>query len=395
MNVRGILAGAVLGLMLAGVAVAQESKAPAEAGAKPAAKAPAVEKKPRTPADALTPVPNGARAPQRHAGFMKRKTEGPIDLLFVGDSITDGWPGKSPETWATWQRWQVADFGVSGDRTEHVLWRFGQGELDDLPNVKCVVLLIGTNNIGHFEDERPEWAAAGVKKVLDEIHEKLPQAKVLLMAVFPRGMKDSSARKRVDELNPMIAKFADDRTTFVDIGQKFLDENGEIPKDLMPDLLHPSAKGYVIWRDAIEPKVAAIMGAPTAPGTVAAAAPATQPAVAVDVTKKEQVEAAVDKDVALAGHVESAQWSSTGKMMIIKFTGGPENFRGTAYQKQREALDKAFDGDFAKAIADKDVLVTGKVQKYKGTNAEWKDVLEIHVTKPDQVKVQTTTKAKE
>ena len=114
--------------------------------------------------------------------------------------------------------------------------------------------MIGTNNIGHFGDEKPEWAAAGVKKIVDTVRAKLPKAKILLLGVFPRGGKNSDARQKVEAINAIIAKLGDGQTVqYLDISKKFLDANGEIPKDIMPDGLHPNEKGYDIWYNAMWP----------------------------------------------------------------------------------------------------------------------------------------------
>jgi lysophospholipase L1-like esterase len=211
---------------------------------------------PRTEQSALTP---GIKDPHRHEQFLKRIKEGPVNLLFLGDSITDFWPGRGKESWAKLQKYQPADFGISADRTEHVLWRITNGELEGI-SPKVVVIMIGTNNVGHFGDEKPEWAAAGVAKIAQTVHEKLPEAKVLLLGVFPRAAKASDMRKKVEAINAIICKLADgQKTRYMDIGKVFLDANGEIPKDIMPDGLHPNAKGYDLWYDAIAPVLEEMM----------------------------------------------------------------------------------------------------------------------------------------
>ena len=211
---------------------------------------------PRTAANAVTP---NNRNPNRHAEFMKAKEKGPIDLLFLGDSITDFWPSRSPESWAKFAPDHPADFAVSGERTEDVLWRITHGELDGL-HPKVVVLLLGTNNIGQHADEQPGWTVAGMRKVVDTIEEKLPTSKILLLAIFPRGDKNSSERRRNNEVNAELAKFADGyKVRYLDIGKVFVDANGEIPKDVMPDSLHPAAKGYDLWYDAMEPTLSQMM----------------------------------------------------------------------------------------------------------------------------------------
>ncbi len=211
---------------------------------------------PRTAENAVTPI---NRNPPRHAQFLNRIKEGKIDLLFLGDSITDGWPRTGEWSWLKFAPYHPADFGVSGERTEDVLWRITNGELDGIaPTV--TVLMIGTNNVGQHTDEKPEWAVEGIKKVVATIHEKLPQTRVLLLAVFPRGPKSGPLRGEVDAINAEIAKLDDGKTTrYLDIGHVFLDAQGEIPHDVMLDGLHPTAKGYDLWYDAMQPTLDELM----------------------------------------------------------------------------------------------------------------------------------------
>lgn len=227
-------------------APAPATEAAPHAPVKPAKPAP----KPRTPEDAVTPA---IKNPERHAKFLERIKQGEVGLLFLGDSITDAWPRAGAQSWAKFEAYKPADFGISGDRTEHLLWRITNGELEGIAP-KATVLMIGTNNIGHFSDEKPEWAAAGVKKIVETIREKLPQTRILLLGVFPRGTADSAQRKAVEEINKLIAPLADGKTvTYLDVSKSFLDEKGELPKDIMPDKLHPNAKGYDIWYEAMWP----------------------------------------------------------------------------------------------------------------------------------------------
>lgn len=211
----------------------------------------------RTADSAVTPVD---RNPGRHEELMKRKQEGPVDLLFLGDSITDFWPSRGPDTWAKFAPYHPADFGVSGERTEDVLWRLTHGELDGI-HPKVVVLMLGTNNVGQHPDEQPAWVVGGLRKVVGVIREKLPDAKLLLLGIFPRGEKDSSDRKRNDAVNVELAKFAGNggQTRYLDIGHVFLDANGEVLKDAMPDGLHPNARGYALWYEAMQPTLDEMM----------------------------------------------------------------------------------------------------------------------------------------
>ena len=248
MTVRASIGAAALTLTLASMTVAQAPPAtrPSRPAPPPARRA----------ADAVTPR---VKDPQRHAQFMLRIKEGPVGLLFMGDSILDAWPRLGEYSWLKFAPDQPADFGIGGDSTEHVLWRITHGELDGI-NPRVVVLLIGTNNIGHVPADRPEWAAAGVRKVLETTHQKLPQAKVLLLAVFPRDAKGSVHRTAVEQMNAVLKTCDDgDKTRYLDIGHVFLDADGELPKDVMPDKLHPTAKGYDLWYDAMHPLLEEMM----------------------------------------------------------------------------------------------------------------------------------------
>ncbi|MFA4943957.1 MAG: GDSL-type esterase/lipase family protein [Lentisphaeria bacterium] len=195
-----------------------------------------------------------------HERFLKLKTKGPIDLLFIGDSITAGWPAVGKDIWRKYySAYNPANFGFGGDRTQNVLWRIENGELDGI-SPKVVVLLIGVNNGGD------PGVVAGVKKVVAEIHAKLPQAKLLLLGIFPRFHDPvnppwaARARAFTAQVNKELATLDDGKQTrFLDIGDKFLDERGFIRKEVMPDGLHPSAAGYQIWADAMQPLLAEML----------------------------------------------------------------------------------------------------------------------------------------
>jgi lysophospholipase L1-like esterase len=192
---------------------------------------------------------------QRHLGFRKdlQAKNGHVGILFVGDSITDGWRGRNgSEIFAKYYgALDPLNIGIGGDRTQHVLWRLDHGEVEGI-NPKVAVLMIGTNNLGANTNDE---IVAGVTKIVKELNEKLPNTKVLLLAIFPRDMKpDTQNRKRIKEINDQLAKLDDGGKTvkYLDIGPKFLDSDGTLPKDVMPDSLHPNAKGYQIWAEATE-----------------------------------------------------------------------------------------------------------------------------------------------
>jgi lysophospholipase L1-like esterase len=190
---------------------------------------------------------------------LARARQGNIDLLFDGDSITDNWQSTGKEVWArNYGKLNAADFGISGDRTEFVLWRLEKGQLDGL-HPKLVVLLIGTNNIGYESDPQ---VAEGVAAVVHEYQKRCPEAIILLQAIFPRGEKPNDpSRAKIKNINSIISKLGDGKKViYVDFGDKFLQPDGTIAHEIMGDYLHPSAKGYEIWANAIRPEIERVFG---------------------------------------------------------------------------------------------------------------------------------------
>ena len=190
--------------------------------------------------------------------------QGNGELVFMGDSITHGWEGGGKEVWAqNFSAYKALNLGYGGDRTEHVLWRLDNGELDGY-RPKLLILMIGTNNTGHRPavQESPEDTAAGIKAILDKIAQKSPDTKVVLHPVFPRGEKpDDSARVRNDKVNALIKGYADGkRVVFLDFNKELLEPDGTLTKEMMPDFLHPKAKGYGIWAKAIMPVIKETLG---------------------------------------------------------------------------------------------------------------------------------------
>lgn len=190
----------------------------------------------------------------RHEGNVNRMNEGNIDLLVIGDSITHGWDNRK-ELWTkTYGPYKPINMGFSGDRTEHVLWRLEHLPLDKI-QPKAATIMIGTNNIGHNQSS-PKETAAGIKAIVARLKKQYPDIKVLILAVFPRDEKpDGNRRKQVAEINSYLPKlFENDKNvTILDVGPKFLAEDGTLPKEIMPDSLHPNAAGYQIWSDAMIP----------------------------------------------------------------------------------------------------------------------------------------------
>ncbi len=206
---------------------------------------------------ALTPAPRPEPGQvQRHESFNEISKKGEAELVFLGDSITQGWGGAGKASWIkTWEPLKPANFGIGGDRTEHVLWRLENGNYDGL-KPKLTVLMIGTNNTGHRMDPAAE-TAAGVKAIVEKLRSKQPQMKVLVLGVFPRGEKaDDPKRVRTNEINALLPALADGKDVYyMDISKTFLQPDGSLSKEIMPDFLHLSPKGYDLWTAAIEPKV--------------------------------------------------------------------------------------------------------------------------------------------
>lgn len=217
----------------------------------------------KEPIEALKPAPREGWWVKRHEEKLKAIEDAEkIDVVFIGDSITHGWENAGKEVFAnTFGSMDTLNIGYGGDRTEHVLWRFDHGELDGY-EPKVAMIMIGTNNTGH-RDEKSEHTAAGVKAIVEKLHEKHPETKILLLAIFPRGATtDDPKRKLNDGANVIIEKEmkGKDYVTFLNINDIFLTEDGTLPKEIMPDLLHPKQKGYQMWADAVAPKIKELMG---------------------------------------------------------------------------------------------------------------------------------------
>ncbi len=194
----------------------------------------------------------------RHSDDRKRwVTEKEVDYLVIGDSITFQWSRSAGKIWEKYYGHRKAvNIGSSGDRTQHMLWHIQRGGLDGMKdrNPKVVQVLIGTNNRGDPELEGRD-TAAGILAILKEVHHRLPESKILLMALFPRGWTpDDQGRIRNNQVNEIIKGYADGETViWVDLGHLFLDKDGNLSRELMKDSVHPSPEGYTAWAEAMEP----------------------------------------------------------------------------------------------------------------------------------------------
>lgn len=197
----------------------------------------------------------------RHEARVEEARRRNHTLIFLGDSITQGWETKAPAIWNAYYAHRNAwNLGFSGDRTEHVLWRLDNGEIEG-QTPKVVVVMLGTNNTGHRKDP-PEHTAEGIRLILERLSSRMPDAKVLLLAVFPREERpDGELRRLNDRLNERLRAMADgQRVVFLDIRDELLKPDGTLSREIMPDLLHPSLEGYRIWARAMEPTLARMLG---------------------------------------------------------------------------------------------------------------------------------------
>lgn len=195
---------------------------------------------------------------QRHEKINARLAQGDVELVFLGDSITQGWNDNE-----VWQKHygprQAANMGIGGDRTQHILWRLDHAPVDRI-SPKLVVLMIGTNN-SNGTDNTAEEIADGIQAIVARLRAIWPESKVLMLAIFPRGEQPNPQRDKNAEASRLAAEVADGETVhYLDIGDRFLSDNGTIDKRIMPDFLHLSSDGYQIWADAIEDKVAELLG---------------------------------------------------------------------------------------------------------------------------------------
>lgn len=205
---------------------------------------------------AVTPA---NRDKPRHRAFNERVKQGNVDLIFIGDSITHWWERAGKDVWDKYYGHRRAvNLGIAGDRTQHVLWRLNNGNIDGI-SPKVAVVMIGTNN-------RPprntgEETADGIIAICKKLRMKLPETKILLLGIFPCEPKPCAMREELAKASKIASKIADGKKIYyLDIGDKFLEPDGSISKDVMYDYLHLTPKGYQIWAAAMEPKLAELMG---------------------------------------------------------------------------------------------------------------------------------------
>lgn len=290
-------------------------------------------------AAAGTLVPNTATVPTaREGGPHKRFLQlnervaaaaGEVDLVFLGDSITQGWEGRGKAVWEEFYGSRRAlNLGIGGDRTQHLLWRIANGNLEGI-SPKLVVVMIGTNNSGDDRNTATEMVE-GITGVVNALRAKLPETRILLLGIFPRGEQFNAQRGKILQVNQVIRKLADgERVHFLDIGHAFLRPDGSISKRIMPDFLHLSERGYRIWANRIERRVSEILGeADPAAGADPTGAPPAPPAEPVSGTWRWTIEGPegrpveADLELRLADGVISGEFRMDGGRVLAIDEGG-------------------------------------------------------------------------
>ena len=205
-----------------------------------------------------------------HTQLLEKARRGGIDIYFEGDSITRRWGATDyPELLANWKQnffgWNAADFGWGADRTENILWRLENGELDGV-HPKVIVLLAGTNNVGN-RAPAPDAAVditQGIAAILRVMRRKAPEATIILTAIFPRN-DSMAALPVIGQINANLERLADGKKIrFLNVNHKLADGSGRLFDGMMNarDQLHPTLQGYQVWADALKPVFTELLGPP-------------------------------------------------------------------------------------------------------------------------------------
>lgn len=201
------------------------------------------------------PAPRGDEWMAKHYRLCEMANKGGIDLYFLGDSVIEAF---HKEVWHLfYQNLRAANFGVNGDTTQNILWRLENGELEGV-SPRMVVLLAGANNVGSCSVEE---VAAGVGAIVNSLHQRLPDAKVMVVGILPRGQKPDSTRGKIAKINAILAKFDDgNQIRFIDVSDKMMDADGLITHAIMPDYVHLSTQGYQVLAQNIHPLLLDMLG---------------------------------------------------------------------------------------------------------------------------------------
>jgi lysophospholipase L1-like esterase len=182
----------------------------------------------------------------------------PHSIVFFGDSLTEGW---DPPVWEYYLGLRgVLNAGVSGDRTDNLLWRLEHGNLAG-PQPKAVVLLIGTNDLAYGRS--PARTADGIRANLEVLRQRLPEASILLLGLLPReAVPSAPLRIEVAQVNRLIRDCADDQHVFyAEIGDVLLTSDGLLSAEISPDQLHLTARGYALLAARLEPELDRVLNA--------------------------------------------------------------------------------------------------------------------------------------
>ena len=215
----------------------------------------------------------------RHEAVLNRVRQGHVDLLWIGDSITQDWEHPGPPEWdafvPVWNQFygdrNAVNLGFKGDNTSHLLWRLQHGEVDGI-SPKAAVLLIGANDMGlvHWNAEQ---CTAGIVACVDELGRRLPDTKILLLGVLPSLRSDYVTRTTIRinrNLSDLYNAGARRAVTYMDVSAIF-ERGGQVdraqfldPFLLPPDPpLHPTAQAQARIAEAIEPTLAHMLGVPS------------------------------------------------------------------------------------------------------------------------------------
>lgn len=319
---------------------------------------------------------------ERYQQQKTRMEDGNVDLLFVGDSITHYWENAGKEVWDKYYSNRKAmNFAISGDRTGHVLWRMANSPMDKI-SPKMIVLMIGTNNIGHKKPNSdkmhssPSETVEGIQVIVDGLKDKYPKAKILLLEVFPRGNKpDDPLRQAVNEINAGLKTiYANDSVENVQlysINDLLLESDGTLTKEIMPDYLHPSTLGYEIWAKAIEPMIADGLGENSVDTTP----------VPVDAewwrnrfNEKNELLKKGDVNLLMIGDSITHNWESQGPLVWEKYYGDKKAIDlGHGGDQTQHVLWRLENYDFSKISPKAAVLLIG-VNNTWGGDREAKNV---------------------
>ena len=231
---------------------------------------------PTLPADRLNlKWKTGGSWESTHLGYVKRAQKGNVNLVFFGDSITQWWGGADFKK--RYGALGAVDFGIGGDKTQNLLWRIQNGEMDGI-TPKVAVVLIGTNNLGSASADK---IAEGITLVVKAIREKSPQTKVLLLGIFPRGWNANELKwyqSKIQKINGTLAKLGDGKDVrFADLGPQMLEPDGTLSRTVFKDGLHPSAEGYKRWAEAMQPLLDEMLELPVPPAETPNAQVPVQP----------------------------------------------------------------------------------------------------------------------